>query len=206
MKKNVVLLRVSTDMQDFNSQKNEIDKYVKNNNIIVHKIIEEPGVSGFKTKLDDRVGLQKLIKMASNNELDTIIVFNQDRIGRRLELITFMGLMDENDVKVISVTEGLLNNKNDDSSELMQIMKFYMASLESKKTSYRVKAGKKATMESNGYSGGVANFGYRVENKKLVIDEFESDIVKFAFENYIKEGTQKTIDRLNVDMLKRGEK
>lgn len=206
MRKNVVLLRVSTDMQDFNSQRNEIDEYVKKNNIIVHEIIEEPGVSGYKTKLEDRVGLQKLIKMASNNELDTIIVFNQDRIGRRIELITFMGLMNEHDVKVISVTEGLLNNKDDDTSELMQIMKFFMASVESKKTSYRVKAGKKAAMESNGYSGGVPNFGYRVFNKELVVDEYESDIVRFIFKNYIEEGTQKTIDKLNVDMLKRGEK
>ena len=40
MKKNVVLLRVSTDLQDFDAQKNGIDRYVKENNIVVHKTIE----------------------------------------------------------------------------------------------------------------------------------------------------------------------
>ena len=46
MKQNVVLLRVSTDMQDFESQKKGIDRYIEENNIMVHKVIEEQGVSG----------------------------------------------------------------------------------------------------------------------------------------------------------------
>ena len=146
MKKNVVLLRVSTDMQDFESQKKGIDKYVKDNNITVHKIIEEQGVSGYKTKLEDREGLQKLIQMALNEELESIIVFNQDRLGRRLEILSFMTVMNEQNVKVYSVTEGLLNEDND-TSELIQAIKFWTANYESKKTSLRVKNGLRATIE-----------------------------------------------------------
>lgn len=205
MKKNVVLMRVSTDMQETISQKNAIEKYIQENKIVVDKWIEEEGVSGFKTKLEDREGLQTLISMALNNELETVIVFNQDRIGRRTELITFVQLMSEQGVKIISITEGLINEGND-SSELMQFLKFWTAKQESMKTSLRVKAGRRATIEKNNYSGGVPNFGYRVENKSLVIDEVESQIVTFIFNNYISNGFQDTLEQLNNNkVLKRGE-
>ena len=205
MKQNVVLLRVSTDMQDFESQKNGIDKYVKENSITVHKIIEEQGVSGYKTKLEDREGLQELIQMALNGELESIIVFNQDRLGRRLEILSFMTIMNEQNVKVYSVTEGLLNEDND-TSELIQAIKFWTANYESKKTSLRVKNGKRATIEKYAYSGGVPNFGYKVVDRKLVINQEESEIVKFIFKSYIDYGIQKTKEYLNENnILKRGE-
>ncbi|MDO4925367.1 MAG: recombinase family protein [Turicibacter sp.] len=205
MKKNVVLLRVSTDMQDFESQKNGIERYVEENKIIVHKTIEEEGVSGFKTKLEDRKGLQELIQMALDGELDTVICFNQDRLGRRLEILSFMSIMKEQGVKVISVTEGLLNEDND-TSDLIQAIKFWTANYESKKTSLRVKAGKRATIEKNGYSGGVPNFGYKVDGKRLVIDEEERKVVVLIFETYIESGTQKVMEVLKENnILKRGE-
>lgn len=206
MKKNVVLLRVSTDMQDFESQKNGINKYIKENNITVHKTIEEQGVSGYKTKLEDREGLQELIEMANNEELNSVIVFNQDRIGRTLELISFMLIMKEQGVKVYSVTEGLLNDDSD-TSDLMQFIKFWTANQESKKTSLRVKNGKRATIEKNAYSGGVPNFGYKVVDRKLVVNEEESEIVKLIFKSYTDYGIQKTKEYLNENnILKRGEK
>lgn len=206
MKQNVVLLRVSTDMQDFESQKNGIDKYVKENNITVHKTIEEQGVSGYKTRLEDRVGLQELIQMALNEELESIIVFNQDRLGRRLEILSFMTIMNEQNVKVYSVTEGLLNEDND-TSELIQAIKFWTANYESKKTSLRVKNGKRATIEKNAYSGGVPNFGYKVVDRKLVVNQEESEIVKLIFKSYTDYGIQKTKEYLNENnILKRGEK
>lgn len=207
MKQNVALLRVSTDMQDFDSQKNGIEKYVKEKNIVIHKTIEEHGVSGYKTKLEDRKGLQELIQMALNDEIENIIVFNQDRIGRRLETLSFMSIMNEQGVKIHSVTEGILNEQND-TAELIQAIKFWTASYESKKTSLRVQNGLKvAVLNNNGYKGGAVNFGYKLDGKKLVIDEYESEIVRLIFDKYIKYGAQNTVDYLNENnLLKRGEK
>lgn len=207
MKKNVVLYRVSTDMQDFESQKTAIQEYIKKNDITVHEVIEEYGVSGYKTPLKDREGLQKLMKMAMCGELETLIVFNQDRIGRRLELTSFMAVMEDCNVKVISVTEGLLNG-DDDTSDLLQAIKFWTANYESKKTSLRTKNGKRAKIEKTGFCGGSPNFGYRLESDgSFVVDEEESRIVKFIYDNYIKYGTTKTLELLNKNkMYKRGEK
>ncbi|MDY4575064.1 MAG: recombinase family protein [Intestinibacter sp.] len=202
MKNNVLLYIFSTDIQDFESQKIAIQEYVKKNNIIIHDTIEEYGVSGYKTALKDREGLQKLMTMAMNEELETLIVFNSDRIGRRTELISFMSVMEEYKVKVISVTEGLLNNNNDDASELMQFIKFWTAKKESQKTSLRTKNGKKAKVEKTGFCGGSPNFGYKLDDKNnFVIDEDESRIVKFLFDSYIKYGTTKTIELLEKNKM-----
>ena len=195
-KMTVALLRVSTNMQELNSQRESIEGYCKRNNIVIDKYIEEKGVSGYKTKLEDREGLQELINLALEDKLDTVVIMNQDRIGRRLELLSFMAVMDEQNVKVISTTEGLLNVKNDDASDLMQIIKFWTARAESKKTSQRVKSAKLHNSKNEKYNGGKVNFGYKVVNGKLVIDEEEADIIRNLYQTYINYGTKECIEYL----------
>ena len=201
-KMTVALLRVSTNMQELNSQRESIEGYCKRNNIVIDKYIEEKGVSGYKTKLEDREGLQELINLALEDKLDTVIIMNQDRIGRRLELLSFMAVMDEQNVKVISTTEGLLNVKNDDASDLMQIIKFWTARAESKKTSQRVKSAKLHNSKNEKYNGGKVNFGYKVVNGKLVIDEEKADIIRNLYQTYINYGTKECIEYLKQFNIK----
>ena len=201
-KMTVALLRVSTNMQELNSQRESIEGYCKRNNIVIDKYIEEKGVSGYKTKLEDREGLQELINLALEDKLDTVVIMNQDRIGRRLELLSFMAVMDEQNVKVISTTEGLLNVKNDDASDLMQIIKFWTARAESKKTSQRVKSAKLHNSKNEKYNGGKVNFGYKVVNGKLVIDEEKADIIRNLYQTYINYGTKECIEYLKQFNIK----
>lgn len=205
MKKNVCLMRVSTDMQETTAQRTAIEKYIHDNKIIIHEYIEEDGVSGFKTKLEDRIGLMKIKKMALNDEIDTLLIFNSDRIGRRIELVGFINLLDECGVKIVSVTEGLLN-KGEDTDSLISSVKMWMAEYESKKISERVKAGKKATALRGEFLGGVPNFGYRLANKKLEIEPEEAEIVKLLFDTYIKYGSAGVLNLFNEKgITKRGD-
>lgn len=204
-KKNVCLVRVSTDMQETIAQKTAIDDYIAKNKIIIDEYVEEDGVSGFKTKLENRKGLMYIKQMALNGELDKLIVFNLDRIGRRMELLGFITLLDECGVKILSVTEGCLNEGNDTDS-LINVIKLWTAEYESKKISERVKAGKKATAIRGDFMGGVPNFGYDLINKKLIPNAEEAEIIKFLFNSYIKLGTGATIDLCSEKGIsKRGE-
>lgn len=204
-KKIVVLTRFSSIMQDNISQKTAIDEYIKENRIVADEWIEEDAVSGFKTKLEDRIGLMKIKDMAINEELDKLIIFNMDRIGRRMELVGFINLLDQCGVTIISVTEGILNNGNDTDS-LLSSIKMWMSEYESKKISARVRAGKRASVEKTGYTGGVANYGYKVVDKKLVIDEEESKIVSMMFDLYISGGIPKIMETFkNNNITRRGE-
>lgn len=142
--------------------------------------------------------------MALNQELESLIVFNLDRIGRSLEGNLFMATMSEYDVKVISTTEGLLNS-DDMNSELLTSIKFAIAKLESKKTSVRVKAGKNITNQMGLHAGGRPPFGYKIVNQKLVVVEEEAEIVRLIFDSYIKNGTNKTVRLLKEkNITKRG--
>ena len=174
--------------------------------MLFDEYVEEEGVSGFKTKLENRKGLMYIKKMALNGELDKLVVFDLDRIGRRMELLGFITLLDECGVKILSVTEGCLNEGNDTDS-LINSIKFWTAEYESKKISERVKAGKKATALRGDFMGGVPNFGYDLKDKKLVINPIEADIVRFLFNSYIELGTGATLDLCSEKgITKKGEK
>ena len=198
MNRTYALIRVSSDKQDFNSQMEGIRNYCKQNNIILQdtNIIQEYNISGYSTKLEDRKGLQQLIQLALNKEIDTLIVFNQDRIGRRLELLSFLSIMTENNVTIISVTEGILND-NSDTSDLLQAIKLWTASYESKKTSIRVKNGKLNATKNGKWNGGRVNIGYALKDGKLVIDESIAPIIKTVYALYINEGTSAAVTYLN---------
>ena len=202
MKKiNVCLMRVSTDNQETLSQEQAINDYCKKHNITIDKWIKEEGTSGFKVPMSERKDLDEIRNLAIEGVLDKLIVFNLDRIGRRLELISFLNLLDECNVSVISVMEGQLN-KGQDSDFLVNSIKLWVAQTESKKIAERVKNGKKANWKDDVYVGGKLALGYKVENKRVVIDEEYKDIVKNIFNIYINQGSNKCLDYLNSLGLK----
>lgn len=205
MKKKVVVLhRVSTDGQDFNSQDNAIQEYIIKNKIIVDEYITEEGISGYSNKLYEREAIQKIDEMALLGELDTLIVFNIDRIGRTTEVSEFIKKLGFCNVKVISVTEGLLN-KGEDMDDLINYFKSFFAQQESKKISLRSKNGKEATNKKGLFSGGRVNFGYGVKNQKMYIIDEEAQVVRLIFDLYIKEGKNAIVKYLNEkNITKRG--
>ena len=183
-KMNVVLLRISADNQETLSQELAINSYCEQHNIIIDKVIKSEGVSGFKVPLNAREDLNEIRNLAIEGKLDKLIVFNLDRIGRRLELVSFLNLLDECNVKIISTTEGELNS-GQDSDFLINSIKLWVAQTESKKTSVRVKNGKRANWTDTNYVSGKISFGYKIIDKKIVVDETNAEIVRTIFDLYI---------------------
>lgn len=206
LKKIIVLNRVSSNRQDFESQNNAIREYIDKNNILVDQWITEEGVSGYSNKLSDRQAIKQIEEMALLGELDTLIIFNLDRIGRTTEGAEFIKRMTYSNVKVISVTEGLLNSGND-TDELINGIKFWMAQQESKKISLRSKNGKEAANKKGLFAGGPVNFGYGVLDQKMFVIPEEAEIVKLIFDLYIKCGKNETVKYLQEkNITKRGKK
>ena len=187
---NVVLLRVSSNKQDTLVQRKYREEYAKQNKIIIDKVIEEYAVSGFKTPMAERQGLNEIKQLAISGTMSSLLVYNTDRIGRRIELISFISLLTECDVIIHSATEGIIN-ENKDYSDLLNSIKLFMASNESKKTSQRIKSAKKAGYENGEYQGGrYVNYGYNVSNGHLVINEKEAEIIRKIYSMYISYGTK----------------
>lgn len=204
MKRTIAFLRVSTSSQETISQKTAIQDYCKLNSIVIDEWVEDKGVSGFKIPIEKRESLNYIKSLAQDNKLESLIIFNSDRVARLTEATLFLKYLAVKNVRIISVTEGELFQQELD--ELLNFIRFFNSNQESKKISKRVIAGKKASMENGGYQGGcTVNFGYTVVDKKLVINEYEASIVKKLYEIYNTSGMKsclKWLDDNNID--KRG--
>ena len=194
---NIALMRVSTDQQEVDSQRIAIENYCQSNDIPIDKWIESKQ-SGFKTKLEDRDDLQEVKQLALSGKLSNLIVFNLDRIGRRLEIVSLLSLLNECSVTIHSVTEGIINNNND-TDDLISTIKLWINQQESKKTSNRVKNGIKAKFKNNPKAIiGNVPFGYkRNENNELEIDEQLKPIIIKMFNEFIIGGNNQAIQYLN---------
>lgn len=76
-------LRVSSDEQDVNSQKQGVEKFAQENNLPIDKFITDEGVSGGKDP--DKRNLGPLLKLI--NEGDVIICSEISRLGRDLYMV-----------------------------------------------------------------------------------------------------------------------
>ena len=207
MKRIGCLYRVSTKKQTYNNdipvQKNACRNFIKTKkDWKLEKEYIELGVSGYKLSESKRDVLQDIKKDVLKKEIDILLVFMFDRIGRREEETPFVveWLINEG-IEVWSVKEGQRKIENR-ADKLINYLTYWQAGGESEKTSIRVREAQ-IQMAENGILtyGGKRNapYGYTfiksgtytkkgVERQKLIINNDEAEIVKEIFTLYIKRG------------------
>lgn len=218
MKRVWCLYRVSTKQQvgvdeDIPMQRNSCHEEVaKHKNWKITNELYERGVSGWKKKSNERDELMSIREAAVNRELDVLLVFMFDRLGRREDETPFViNFLIENEVEVWSVKEGQRKIEQH-VDKLINYISSWQSSGESIKTSIRVRESKKQLSEKGYYQGGAAPFGYKIietdeihwkdkdrKVKELTPDEYESSIVKLIYNLYIERnyGYRKITDYLN---------
>lgn len=147
MKKIAIYYRVSTDSQDYDSQKTEVEDWV--NNLPDPKkpskifIYQDKGVSG---SISNREQYQNMLKDAYNYKFDTIVVYRLDRLSRNAtDAIQVLLELDKYGVGFISVTQPILNLGADNPFRRTILAAFAeLAEIERETIVARVKAGLKA--------------------------------------------------------------
>ncbi len=137
------LYRVSTKGQvennDIPMQKQVCHEFAERMGWEIVKEFAEKGVSGFKVSASDRDAIIEIKVAAERREFDILLVFMYDRIGRKLNETPFIvQWFVEQGIEVWSTVEGQQKFEND-ADELINILRFWQASGESKKTSIRTK-------------------------------------------------------------------
>lgn len=199
------LYRVSTlkqvEKNDIPMQRISCGNFIKShNNWKLTKEYIELGVSGYKLSESKRDVLQDIKKDVLNKEIDILLVFMFDRIGRREEETPFVveWLINEG-IEVWSVKEGQRKIENR-ADKLINYLTYWQAGGESEKTSIRVREVQVQMAEKGILTyGGKRNapFGYDfiksgtytkkgVERQKLIINKTEAEIVKEIFSLYVK--------------------
>ena len=209
MKRVYCLYRVSTTHQveyafnddgDIPMQKTACHEFVQNKDgWVIVKEFYEKGISGYKVSAEDRDAIHDLKKAAENKELDVLLVFKFDRLGRiESETPFILEWFVAHGVEMWSTKEGQqkIETRTD---KLINYLRFWQAGTESENTSQRVSTAMRQMVGNGKYVGGVTPFGYRTvksgaTNKRgkelltLEIDEREAEAVRMIFRKTVIEG------------------
>lgn len=152
---------------------------------------------------DSRPAFQNMIKDAESGAFQYIIVYMFDRFARnRRDSIMYKELLKEKyGVRVISALEPIAE---DEGGEFYEMFLEWNAEKYSKRLSKRVKDGLDISVENGTYCGGYLIYGYKIDLepingkpskyiKKVSINEEESKIIRYAFEEYSKGISKKEI-------------
>ncbi len=186
-----IYTRVSSDQgleQDFNSldaQREAAEAYVKSQ---VHEgwkllrdYFDDGGYSGGSM---ERPALQRLMKFVKAERIDVIVVCKVDRLTRSLaDFAKLVELFDAHKVSFVSVTQSF--NTTTSMGRLTPNVLLSFAQFEREVTGERIRDKIEASKKKGLWMGGVVPMGYRVEDRKLVVDEEEAKVVRRIFERYL---------------------
>ncbi|ULO23808.1 recombinase family protein [Methylocystis sp. SB2] len=190
-----IYTRVSTDHgleQDFNSldaQREACEAFIRSQVsegwALVRSHYDDGGFSGGSL---DRPALQRLLEAVRQNKLDIIVVYKVDRLTRSLaDFAKLVELFDTQDVSFVSVTQSFNTTSSMGRLTLNVLLSF--AQFEREVTGERIRDKIAASKRKGIWMGGVAPLGYRVEDRKLVVDATEAAIVRSIFERYLALGS-----------------
>ena len=178
--------RVSSEKDEqLNSLDNQISYYtelIKNNKnwTYVDGYIDE-GISGISTK--KRENFHRMVSDAKEGMFDLVITKEISRFARNtLDSIKYTRQLLKCGVGVFFQNDNI--NTLDEDSELRLTIMSGIAQDELRKLSSRIKFGHQQAIKNNVVLGNSRIFGYRKDNKKLVINPDEAKMVRELFELY----------------------
>lgn len=178
--------RVSSESDEqLNSLGNQITYYedfIKKNLAwtYVPGYIDE-GLSGISTKR--RENFNRMVEDAAGDKFDLIITKEISRFARNtLDSIQFTRRLLSDGVGVFFQNDNI--NTFDEDSELRLSIMSSIAQDELRKLSSRVKFGHQQAIKQSVVLGNNRIFGYRKDNRRLVIDEEQAPMVRELFELY----------------------
>lgn len=182
----VYYARVSTDMmQQINSLDNQVQFFttlIGNNENweFVNGYVDE-GLSGIST--EKREQFNKMIADAKAGMFDLVVTKEVSRFARNtLDSIRYTRELLNAGVVVLFQSDGI-NTIEEDSEVRLGIMAS-MAQDESRKISNRVRFGHHQAIKSGVVLGNSQIYGYKKQDKKLVIDEEQAPMIRELFEKY----------------------
>lgn len=192
----VIYARYSSDRQTEQSiegQLHDCYEFAKKRNFTVIKEYIDRAMSG---RYDDRPDFQQMIKDAAKHQFQYIIVWKLDRFARnRYDSAIYKHKLKQHGVKVLSAMEGISEEPEGVILEaiLEANAEYYSANL-----AQNVRRGMRESAQKGNSTGGTIPLGYKIEDKRLVIDEKTAPIVRCIFELYAAgKGKKEIADILN---------
>ncbi len=183
--KNVCLyVRYSSHNQTEQSIEGQIrvcKEFCDRNHFNIVEIYADRATSASKD-ITKRTEFLRMIQDSGKNRFEAVVVYKLDRFARsRYDSATYKYKLKKNNVQLISATE---NISDDPEGIILESVLEGMAEFYSAELSQKIKRGFRESAYKHNSTGGVHPLGYKVENKKWVIDPDTAPLVKEAFERY----------------------
>lgn len=178
----VIYARYSSDSQteqSIDGQLRVCEEYAKRNDILVLAKYIDRAMTGTN---DLRPDFQRMIKDSARKEWNYVLVYKLDRFSRnKYENTIHKNTLKKNGVKVLSAMENIPDSPE---GTILESLLEGMSQYYSEELSQKVKRGMRENRAKGYHQGGVLPYGYKTENKKIVIDEEKAEIVRYIFEQY----------------------
>ncbi len=196
-----VYTRVSTEHgleQEFNSldnQREAAEAYVKSQAHEGWKLLRDRyDDGGFSGGSMERPALQQLLAAIRERRIDIVVVYKVDRLTRSLtDFARLVELFDQHGVSFVSVTQSFNTTSSMGRLTLNVLLSF--AQFEREVTGERIRDKIAASKKKGIWVGGVVPMGYRVEDRKLLVEEAEATTVRLIFERYLVLGSLPALQR-----------
>lgn len=179
--------------QSIEGQLRDNHAWAKQQGITVIGEYIDRAMSGTK---DQRPEFQRMIQDAAKRQFEVVIVWKLDRFARnRYDSAIYKAKLKKYGVRVVSVKENITDSPEGIILEglLESMAEYYSANL-----SQNIRRGQRESVVKGTYCGGTVPYGYKVQNKKLVIDDKVAPMVRYMFEQYAAGVSKKEIiDELN---------
>jgi site-specific DNA recombinase len=186
-----IYTRVSTEHgleQEFNSldaQREAAEAYIKSQAhegwLCLKDRFDDGGYSGGSM---ERPALQELLNAVKARRIDVIVVYKVDRLTRSLaDFAKLVELFDAHGVSFVSVTQSFNTTSSMGRLTLNVLLSF--AQFEREVTGERIRDKIAASKKKGLWMGGIVPYGYRLENRKLLVDPPEAELVRQVFILYL---------------------
>ena len=204
MKKARLYARVSTDEQSKKGlsipvQIEKLKQYCEENDYEIADIYIDNGISA-STIVKRHEFVRMLDELQKN---DTILITRLDRMSRNVYDANYLlNKFEPLNVRFKAILEDDIDTTTADGKFIFDL-KVSLAERERKKTSERIKDVLESKRAKGEWTGGIIPIGYKLKNKKLVIDESTAPIVKYLFESFSVGTPMKQIRNYLVDTYNR---
>jgi DNA invertase Pin-like site-specific DNA recombinase len=159
--------------------------------VLVPDRYDDGGISGGTL---ERPALRRLLADIERGLIDVVVVYKIDRLSRALmDFSKLVDVFEANDVTFVSVTQHFNTTTSMGRLTLNILLSF--AQFEREVIGERIRDKFAASRRKGMWMGGTVPHGYRVENRKLVIDEDEAATVRMIFQRFVATGSTTLLAR-----------
>jgi len=167
--------------------------YAESKNWNVTKVYTLPGISGKSTL--NLVQTKEMLEDVKSGKIQALIFSKLARLARNTEeLLYYSNFFQQHNADLVSLNESI--DTSTSSGRLFYTMIAAMAQWERENNLERMMASLETRRAMGKFTGGMASYGYKIEDAQIVINEEEAPVRKLIYELFFEYKRRSTVARI----------